>query len=66
MKAIILYITFTISAILLCAEVSLTWLFLAALDAILIAWCYNNITLRELVKYSGYKTWYKMIYIKNR
>lgn len=61
MKAIILYITLTLSFILLCAEVSALWLLLAALDAILIAWCHNNITLRELVKYNGYSTWYKML-----
>lgn len=41
--------------------VSLTWLFLIFLDMILIAWCYNNITLREFIKYSGYSTWYKFL-----
>ena len=62
MKAIIFYITFTLSTLLICCtELSLTWLVLAALDITLITWCYNNITFRKFIKYSGYSTWYKFL-----
>lgn len=61
MKAIIFYITAILTVILLCAEVSFSWFILGLVNAILIAWCYNNITLREFIKYSGYSTWYKFL-----
>lgn len=62
MKAIIFYITFILSTLLLCCtELSFTWLVLVALDITLITWCYNNITFREFIKYSGYSTWYRFL-----
>nr|DAL92927.1 MAG TPA: hypothetical protein [Caudoviricetes sp.] len=62
MKAIIFYITFILSTLLLCSiELSFTWLVFVALDITLITWCYNNITFREFIKYSGYSTWYKFL-----
>ena len=61
MKALVLYITAILTIVIFSTGVSLTWLFLIFLDMILIAWCYNNITLREFIKYSGYSTWYKFL-----
>lgn len=62
MKAIIFYITFILSTLLLyCTELSFIWLVLVALDITLITWCYNNITFRKFIKYSGYSTWYKFL-----
>lgn len=61
MKRTVLYMTAVLTVVLLSTEVSLAWLVLLTLDIILIAWCHNNITLQELVRYSGYKQWYRMI-----
>ena len=61
MKAIIFYITAILTVILLCAEVLFSWFILGLVNAILITWCYNNITLKEFIKYSGYSTWYKFL-----
>lgn len=61
MKALILYITAILTIVIFSTGVSLTWLFLIFLDMILITWCYNNMTLREFIKYSGYSTWYKFL-----
>lgn len=63
MKALVLYITAILTVVIFSTEVSLTWLFLIFLDMILITWCYNNITLKEFIKYSGYSTWYKFLKI---
>lgn len=61
MKAIIYHITAVLTVLLLCAEISLAWIILGLVDAMLIFWCYNNITLKEFIKYSGYSTWYKFL-----
>jgi hypothetical protein len=61
MKALVLYITATLTVILLCAEISISWFILGLINAILITWCYNNITLKEFIKYSEYSTWYKFL-----
>lgn len=61
MKALVLYITALLTVALLMSEVSLAWLALAVVDLTLISWLHNNITLYELVKYSGYKHWYKLL-----
>lgn len=59
MKTIIFYITSILTILLLCLESSLTWAILIIVDAILIRWCYKHISLRELVRYTGYDIWYK-------
>ena len=61
MKRLVFYITVLLTLIELCSEVSFYWLLLGTIDSILISWCYNNITLREFIKYSGYSTWYKFL-----
>ena len=61
MKAIIFYIAVTLTMVLLSTEISLTWLVLAILDTMLILWCKDNISIRELTKLTGYDIWYKMI-----
>lgn len=61
MKALVFYITAVFTMILLVSEISITWLVFAALDIILIAYCHNNITLDEFIKYSGYRQWYKLL-----
>lgn len=57
MKAIIFYITATLTMVLLSTEISLTWLVLAILDTMLILWCKDNISIRELTKLTGYDIW---------
>ena len=61
MKALVLYIIAILTTILLCTEISISWLILGLVNIVLITWCYNNITLREFIKYSGYSTWYKFL-----
>lgn len=61
MKALILYITAILTVILFCTEISFFWFILGLVNVILITWCYNNIALREFIKYSGYSTWYKFL-----
>ena len=34
---------------------------LAVIDILLVAWCYNNISIREASRYSGYSIWYKFL-----
>lgn len=57
MKAIIFYIAVTLTMVLLSTEISLTWLVLAILDTMLILWCKDNISIRELTKLTGYDIW---------
>lgn len=61
MKAIVFYLTVVLTVLLLSMEVCLAWIILAMVDAILIAWCHNNIGIKEASKYSGYSTWYKFL-----
>lgn len=61
MKVLVLYITAILTVVIFSTGVSITWLFLIFLNMILITWYYNNITLREFIKYSGYSTWYKFL-----
>lgn len=61
MKALVFYTSMLLSALLLCLEFSIVWLVILTIDILLVSWLYNNITLQEFIKYSGYKAWYKMI-----
>ncbi len=61
MKALVFYFTILLSLVLLSTEITLSWLVLLGIDIILISWLHNNITLKEFIKYSGYRTWYKII-----
>lgn len=61
MKAILFYFTAILTVVLLCMEINLVWIILAVVDISLIAWCYNNISVRALYKYSGYSFWYKFL-----
>ena len=60
-KAAVLYCTVALSMVLLCSEVCDKWMIVAAVAAIMAAWCINHITLRELVKLTGYEAWYKLL-----
>lgn len=61
MKRTVLYMTAVLTMVLLSTEICIAWLVLLAIDLGLIAWCHNNITLQEFIRYSGYKHWYRMI-----
>lgn len=61
MKGTVLYMTAVLTMVLLSSEISITWLVLLVIDIMLISWCHSNITLHELVRYSGYKIWYKYL-----
>lgn len=60
-KAAVLYCTVALSMVLLCSEVCWSWLTIATVAAIMSAWCVNHITLRELVRLTGYEAWYKYL-----
>lgn len=61
-KRAVLYITVVNCVVVLCwAELCLAWLAMCFSAMILGAWCISNITLRELVRWSGYSVWYKSL-----
>lgn len=61
MKALVFYITAIVTMVLPFANLSLSWFFLCIADFMLLIWCRENITFRELLKYSGYSIWYKLL-----
>lgn len=61
MKAIVFYFTVILTTLILCMEPCLAGAVLAVIDILLVAWCYNNISIREASKYSGYSAWYKFL-----
>lgn len=61
MKPIIFYITSILAMLLLCSEISFTWLLLAVVDIMLIAWCHKHLSLREFIRYTGYEAFYKYL-----
>lgn len=61
MKAILFYLTAIIAMVVLMSEVSLVWLLLVITDIALFCMCKSVLSLRDVVKYSGYKFYYKHI-----
>ena len=61
MKALVLYFTALLSALLLMTEITPLWFILALVDIALITYLRSNITLKELIRYSGYDIWYKAL-----
>ncbi len=61
MKAILFYLTAIIAMVVLMSEVSLVWLLLILADIVLFCMCKNILSLRDVVKYSGYGMWYKFL-----
>lgn len=61
MKAIIFYIVSILTVLLLCSEITLAWFILAIVNVVLAAWCKKHLTLREVVRYTGYDIWYKFL-----
>lgn len=61
MKAILFYLTAIIAMVVLMSEVSLVWILLVLTDIALFYMCKNVLSLRDVVKYSGYKFYYKHI-----
>lgn len=61
MKAILFYLTAIIAMVILMSEVSLVWILLVLTDIALFCMCKNVLSLRDVVKYSGYKTLYKFL-----
>lgn len=61
MKATIFYITAILTTVLLMTNITLDWFIMGIVDIVLVTWCRSNITLRELIKLTGYDIWYKMI-----
>lgn len=61
MKALTFYTASAILLVLLCSEPSLLWALLIAIDILLFMWCRENLTMRDVCKYTGYNLWYKII-----
>lgn len=62
MKAILFYTTALLIAVLFTVELPIQYtLSLVATVIVMLALCYNILTIRDLVKYSGYKFYYKHI-----
>lgn len=60
-KATVLYCTVALGMVLLCSEVCWNWLAIAAVAVIMTAWCVDHITLKELIRLTGYEAWYKFL-----
>ena len=61
MKAILFYTTAIMIAITLCITSLQSLVVLSIIDAALIVACRKYLTLRDIVKYSGYDIFYKML-----
>lgn len=61
MKAILFYLTAIIAMVVLMSEVSLVWSLLVLNDIVLFCMCKSVLSLRDVVKYSGYGMWYKFL-----
>lgn len=61
MKAILFYFTAILTVILLCMEISFAWTILAIVDIMLITLSHKYLSIRDVVKYSGYSAWYRML-----
>lgn len=60
MKAILFYTTALLIAVLFTVELPILYtLSLVAAVIVMLTLCYNILTIRDLVKYSGYKFYYK-------
>lgn len=61
MKATIFHITAILTMVLFMTNITTIWFLLGIVDIALLAWCKNNISTREMSKFTGYDIWYKMI-----
>lgn len=61
MKAILFYTTAIMIALTLCITSLQSLVVLSIIDAALIAVCKKYLTLRDVVRYSGYDIFYKML-----
>ncbi len=64
-KAVLFYTTVVVGILWVCSgnHLCLAWLCLAFIVLILSIVCIEYITLRDLIKITGYETWYK--YLRN-
>lgn len=64
MKRILFHTTATLSTLLLMAEPNFTWCIFLLIDIALIALCANTLTFWEVIRYSGYRSWYRSVISK--
>lgn len=61
MKAFMFYLVVVLTTILLVTAPSILWVLLGAIDIMAIRWCKNHLSIKNIVKYSGYATYYKFL-----
>lgn len=62
MKALLFYITTLLTLVIICSEPSGLWALLVTIDIPLVLWGINNLTIKEVTKFTGYKAWYRLIH----
>lgn len=61
MKAFMFYSAAVLTIVLLCTTPSILWLLLGPIDLLAIRWCKKHLSFKDVVKYSGYATIYKLL-----
>lgn len=61
MKAFMFYLVVVLTTILLVTAPSILWVLLGTINIIAIRWCKNHLSIKNIVKYSGYATYYKSL-----
>ena len=61
MKAILFYTTAVMIVLTICSASFGTFLILSIIDVILVELYRKNLTLKDIIKYSGYNIWYKTL-----
>lgn len=61
MKAILFYTTAVMIVLTICSASLGTFLILSIIDVILVELYRKKLTLKDIIKYSGYNIWYKTL-----
>lgn len=61
MKAFMFYLVAVLTTILLVTTPSILWILLVSINIMAIKWCKKNLSIKYIVKYSGYSLWYKLV-----
>lgn len=63
LKYLLFYLTAILTTLLICSvTINLQFFCLLLVDFVLILLCKHTLTLREVVRISGYSIWYKMLH----
>lgn len=61
MKAFMFYLVVVLTATLLVTAPSILWVLLGTLNIMAIKWCKKHLSIKDIIKYSGYSLYYKLV-----